>query len=243
MSDPKKPTMPNVKGMDDFPSDSELDALQAEIEKAKKGMGDHEINLGETSLGAHAEAAAKADFEAESAEEANSEFDTAAPDAGAAAIARIQELEAEIAKIKDQSLRALADAENTKRRAEREVKAAKTFGIEKFAQDMLSVHDNLSRALSTLEGTDKSDLGENAKNLVDGIELTEKDLIMVLSRHGVKPVAGVGSKFDPNVHQAVANIPSSEEKGHVATVMQTGFTLGDRTLRAAMVAVSTGSAS
>ena len=105
MSDPKKPTMPNVKGMDDFPSDSELDALQAEIEKAKKGMGDHEINLGETSLGAHAEAAAKADFEAESAEEANSEFDTNAPDAGAAAIARIQELEAEIAKIKDQEVK------------------------------------------------------------------------------------------------------------------------------------------
>ncbi len=243
MSDPKKPTMPNVKGMDDFPSDSELDALQAEIEKAKKGMDEHKVSLGETSLGANAAAAAKADFAADRAAEgeASAEFDAAAPDAGAAAIARIQELEAEIATIKDQSLRALADAENTKRRAEREVTAAKTFGIEKFAQDMLSVHDNLSRALLTLEGTDQADLGENAKNLVAGIELTEKDLIMVLSRHGVKPVAGVGSKFDPNVHQAVANIPSSEEKGHVATVMQTGFKLGDRTLRAAMVAVSTGS--
>ena len=240
MSNPKKPTMPNVKGMDDFPSDSELDALQAEIEKAKKGMDEHKVSLGETSLGGNAAADAKADFAAEGG--AAPEFDAAAPDAGAAAIARIQELETEIATIKDQSLRALADAENTKRRAEREVTAAKTFGIEKFAQDMLSVHDNLSRALQTLEGTDKADLGENAKNLVDGIELTEKDLIMVLSRHGVKPVGGVGSKFDPNVHQAVANIPSSEEKGHVATVMQTGFKLGDRTLRAAMVAVSTGSA-
>ena len=93
-----------------------------------------------------------------------------------------------------------------------------------------------------MDGKTKDDLGENAKNLLDGIELTEKDLIMILARHGVRAVPGTGSKFDPNVHQAVANIPSDEEKGNVATVMQTGFTLGDRTLRAAMVAVSTGPA-
>ena len=136
----------------------------------------------------------------------------------------------------------MADAENVKKRAEREVNAARIFGIERFALDVLSVHDNLSRALMTLAGTDKADLGENAKNLVDGIELTEKDLMLTLSRHGVKTVPGVGSKFDPNVHQAVAQIPSDEEKGNVATVMQTGFKLGDRTLRAAMVAVSTGPA-
>ena len=85
-------------------------------------------------------------------------------------------------------------------------------------------------------------MGQNAKNLLDGIELTEKDLILTLSRHGVKAVPGVGSKFAPNVHQGVAQVPSDEEKGNVATVMQTGFTLGDRTLRAAMVAVSTGPA-
>ena len=88
----------------------------------------------------------------------------------------------------------------------------------------------------------ESDVGikSNSKIATSWIELTEKDLILTLSRHGVKPVLGVGSKFDPNVHQAVAQIPSDEEKGNVATVMQTGFTLGDRTLRAAMVAVSTG---
>ncbi len=216
MSDAKKPTMPKVKGMDDMPSDAELDAVMAEIDKVKS-----EAAKGETT---------------------EAGIDTEAPDAGAAAIARIQELEAELANTKDQALRAMADAENVKKRAEREVVAAKTFGIEKFAQDILSVHDNLSRALSTLEGSNKEDLGENAKNLVAGIELTEKDLIMVLSRHGVKPVPGVGSKFDPNVHQAVANIPSEEDKGNVANVMQTGFKIGERTLRAAMVAVSTGPA-
>jgi len=153
---------------------------------------------------------------------------------------RIESLELELSSLKDKALRAMADADNVKKRAEREISAAKTFGIERFAVDMLSVHDNLSRALLTLDGKARDDMGANAKNLLDGIELTEKDLILTLSRHGVKPVLGVGSKFDPNVHQAVAQIPSDEEKGNVATVMQTGFTLGDRTLRAAMVAVSTG---
>lgn len=153
---------------------------------------------------------------------------------------RIESLESELSSLKDKTLRAMADADNIKKRAEREVNAAKTFGIERFALDMLSVHDNLSRALLTLDGKTRDDMGANAKNLLDGIELTEKDLILTLSRHGVKPVAGVGSKFNPNVHQAVAQIPSEEDKGNIATVMQTGFTLGDRTLRAAMVAVSTG---
>ncbi len=155
---------------------------------------------------------------------------------------RVEELELELANIKDQALRAMADAENVKKRAEREVAAAKTYGIERFAVDVLAVHDNLSRALMTLDGKAKEDLGDNAKNLMAGIELTEKDLILTLSRHGVRAVPGTGSKFDPNVHQAVAQIPSDEEKGNIATVMQTGFTLGERTLRAAMVAVSTGPA-
>lgn len=188
-----------------------------------------------------AEAAADDILKAAEAGEKNpSEDDADASEEGSPAEARIRELEMELATLKDQALRAMADAENVKRRSEKEVAAARVFGIERFANDILSVHDNLSRALGVLEGSDKSELGENAKNLVEGIELTEKDLMAALARHGVTAVPGVGSKFDPNVHQAVANIPSSEEKGHVATVMQTGFKIGDRTLRAAMVAVSTG---
>ena len=188
-----------------------------------------------------AEAAADDILKAAEAGEKNpSEDDADASEEGSPAEARIRELEMELATLKDQALRAMADAENVTRRSEREVAAARVFGIERFANDILSVHDNLSRALGVLEGSDKSELGENAKNLVEGIELTEKDLMAALARHGVTAVPGVGSKFDPNVHQAVANIPSSEEKGHVATVMQTGFKIGDRTLRAAMVAVSTG---
>jgi len=153
---------------------------------------------------------------------------------------RIEQLETELATLKDQALRAMADAENVKKRAAREVAAAKTYGIERFAVDILSVSDNLSRALMTMEGKATEDMGENAKNLLSGLELTEKELMAVLARHGVTAVPGTGSKFDPNVHQAVAQIPSDEEKGNVATVMQNGFKLGDRTLRAAMVAVSTG---
>lgn len=153
---------------------------------------------------------------------------------------RVAELELEMANLKDQALRAMADAENVKKRSEREVAAAKVYGIERFATDMLSVVDNLGRALLTLDGKAKEDLGENAKNLMEGIELTEKDMMAVLARHGIKAVPGKGSKFDPNVHQAVANIPSDEDKGHVAEVLQVGFTIGERTLRAAMVAVSTG---
>lgn len=217
-----------------LPTDAELDNLLNEIEGEKSGQ--KKRGPSQTEIEAAAD-----EFLKNAAEEAG--IDAEEPDAGAAAVARIQELETELATLKDQALRALADAENTKRRAEREVTAARTFGIERFANDVLSVHDNLSRALQTLDGTDKSELGENAKNLVEGIELTEKDLMAVLARHGVTAVPGVGAKFDPNVHQAVANIPSDEEKGNVATVMQTGFKLGDRTLRAAMVAVSTGKAS
>ncbi len=156
--------------------------------------------------------------------------------------ARIEELETELANLKDQALRAMADAENVKKRAAKEVTAAKTYGIERFAVDVLSISDNLSRALLTIDGKAQDEMGENAKNLIAGIELTEKELMAVLARHGITSVPGKGSKFDPNVHQAVAQVPSDEEKGNVAEVMQTGFKLGDRTLRAAMVSVSTGKA-
>jgi molecular chaperone GrpE len=160
-----------------------------------------------------------------------------------AGAARIEELEMQIATMKDQALRTMAEADNIRKRAEREVQKAKVFGVEKFAADVLSVYDNLSRALHTIDGQAKEELGDNARQLVEGIELTEKDLTAALGRHQIKPVAGLGSKFDPNVHQAVANIPHPEiEKGHIAAVMQQGFTIGDRTLRAAMVAVSAGPA-
>ena len=220
------------------PQTDEWDDLIKEIDSEKSAQKRR------AAVNAAADDILKAAAKAEKAEaKAQDEYgEMGEGEAGADPATRIEELELELATLKDQALRAMAEAENVKRRSEKEVTAARIFGIERFANDILSVHDNLSRALQTLEGTDKSELGENAKNLVEGIELTEKDLMAVLARHGVTAVPGIGSKFDPNVHQAVANIPSDEDKGNVATVMQSGFKIGDRTLRAAMVAVSTGKA-
>lgn len=219
----KKPSDIDIE-TDGLPTHDELDALQAQIDEAAEQAAKRE--KGEPK-----------DPAIDALDENNTELS-----ALDVANARVESLETELATLKDQALRALADAENTKKRAEREVKAASTYGIERFAADMLSVSDNLGRALSVIDAKAKETLGDNAKNLVDGIELTEKELIAVFARHGIKPVPGKGSKFDPNVHQAVAQIPSEEAKGDVAEVMQIGFTLGERTLRAAMVAVSTGPA-
>ena len=209
----------NKMELDKMPSNEELDALQAQIDAAAKAVADRD------------------EKETSDSEQQTPELSPAEQQA-----LRIEELEAELAAAKDQVLRAMAETQNIKKRSEREVRASSTYAVERFAADMLSVSDNLARALSTLDEKAKSALGDNAKNLLDGLELTEKDLIAVFARHGIKSVPGKGSKFDPNVHQAVAQIPSEEAKGDVAQVMQNGFTLGDRTLRAAMVAVSTGSA-
>ena len=215
----------------------EWDALQAQIDAEADGLSGRKPTDAELKKAAdeflkkH-----KDDILSDDAEDLPAEGSGSAADA-----LRIQELEAELATLKDQALRVRAEADNIRKRSEREVQNAKLYGVEKFAGDVLSVYDNLTRALHTIDGKAKEELGENARTLVEGIELTEKDLTTVLARHGVKPVPGVGEKFDPNVHQAVANIPHPEiEKGQVAAVMQQGFTIGERTLRAAMVAVSNG---
>ena len=215
----------------------EWDALQAQIDAEADGLSGRKPTDAELKKAAdeflkkH-----KDDILSDDAEDLPAEENGSAADA-----LRIQELEAELATLKDQALRVRAEADNIRKRSEREVQNAKLYGVEKFAGDVLSVYDNLTRALHTIDGKAKEELGENARTLVEGIELTEKDLTTVLARHGVKPVPGVGEKFDPNVHQAVANIPHPEiEKGQVAAVMQQGFTIGERTLRAAMVAVSNG---
>ncbi len=154
---------------------------------------------------------------------------------------RVAALEAEKAELNDRLLRTLADLENTRRRAEREKAEARIYGIEKFAADMLGVSDNLSRALEALSEDERAALPDNARNLFDGIALTENQLIAALQRHGVSPIdAAPGATFDANVHQAVAQIPSAQAAGTIAECFQPGWKLGERTLRAAMVAVSAG---
>lgn len=150
-------------------------------------------------------------------------------------------LEIEKQEMRDQMLRALAEMENLRKRAEREKSDARTYAIEKFARDLLSVSDNLARALEALPEDEREALTEGGKGLLGGIEMTQKELHTVLTRHGVTAIeVEPGAAFDPNLHQAVANISSEHPNGTIASLFQAGWRIGDRTLRAAMVAVSAG---
>lgn len=149
-------------------------------------------------------------------------------------------LQAELAASRDQTLRALAEAENIRKRADRQVADAKLFAIDRFARDLLGIADNLSRAIATIPADMRGNLTGEALALLEGVELTERTLISSFERHGLKPINEAGTQFDPNVHEAVAQIPSPEAQGKVAQIFQPGWRLSDRTLRPAMVAVSLG---
>ncbi len=148
----------------------------------------------------------------------------------------------EIGELSDKVLRLAAELENTRRRAQREKADAGRYAIANFARDLIGVSDNFERALRiATENAPAEGMSDVAKGLIDGLQMTEKELLSVLERHGVKKVAAEREKFDPNVHQAVAQIPHAEiPHGHVVDVAQQGFTIGDRVLRAAMVTVSSG---
>jgi molecular chaperone GrpE len=148
-------------------------------------------------------------------------------------------LEAELAKARDELLRALAEAENTRRRAERQVQDARTYAIDRFASDLLPVADTLSRAIGAAP---REAADEGLRTLLAGLEMTERSLVDAFARHGLKRIGARGETFDPKVHQAVAQAPSDQPAGVVIEVMQPGYVLGDRTLRAAMVVVSGGAA-
>ncbi len=148
-------------------------------------------------------------------------------------------LEAELAKARDEILRALAEVENTRRRAERTAQEARAYAIDRFAADLLSVADTLGRALAAAP---RDDLDEGFRNLLTGVEMTERALLDAFARHGLRRVGAQGDPFDPNVHEAVAQAHSDHPAGKIAEVMQAGYVLNDRTLRAARVVVSLGPA-
>jgi len=150
------------------------------------------------------------------------------------------EAQEEIASLKEQILRLAAELENTRRRADREKTDAARYAIANFARDLLSVADNFERALVAAPDENAEASQEALSGLVTGLRMTDNELRAVLQRHGVKQISPKGEKFDPNLHQAVAQAPSVVPSGHVADVAQTGFMIGDRVLRAAMVIVSTG---
>ena len=157
------------------------------------------------------------------------------------AFAVIEALNAENSQLKDRLLRTLADMENLRRRTEREVSDAKTYGITSFARDMLGVVDNLSRALDHVPGSARAGDDPPLQSLIEGVELTARDLEAVLGRHGVKKLDPKGQKFDPNFHQAIYEaLDDSVPAGAVSQVAQSGWTIGERVLRPAMVVVAKG---
>jgi molecular chaperone GrpE len=156
---------------------------------------------------------------------------------------RTATLEAEKADLKDKLLRLMAEMENLRRRTEREVADAKAYGVTSFARDMLGAADNLRRALESMPDDAKAALEGPSKALVEGVELTERDFLKTLERHGVRKLAPEGQKFDPNMHQAMFESPhATVPKGHVMAVVQTGYAIGERVLRPAFVGVSAGPA-
>jgi molecular chaperone GrpE len=145
------------------------------------------------------------------------------------------------AEYKDKLLRVLAEMENLRRRTEREIADTRVYGVSAFARDILAVADNMERALQALDAELREKADAGVKALLDGVELTERELLKVLEKHGVKKFEPMGEKFDPNLHQAMFEMPDpSRPAGTVAQVVQPGYMIGERVLRPALVAIAKG---
>jgi molecular chaperone GrpE len=154
---------------------------------------------------------------------------------------RVVALEAELADVHDRLLRALAEAENTRRRAQRERADAEKYSVAKFAGDMLPVADNLRRALDSLPASEARD--DRTRSLLDGVAATERELLAAFERYSLKRIDPKGEKFDHNFHQAVFEMENTgRPAGTVVEVLQPGYVLHDRLLRPAMVGVAKGGA-
>lgn len=153
--------------------------------------------------------------------------------------ATVAELEAELAETKDRLLRALAETENQRRRATRDVEEAHKYAVTNFSRELLDVADNLSRALAAVPTRAREEIGF-VKNLVDGVAMTEKALLACFERHQIaKVVPEIGERFDHNRHQAMFEVEAAgQEPGTVAQVMQPGYTIAERLLRPALVGVA-----
>src|SRR4249920_330274 len=151
----------------------------------------------------------------------------------------VAEARREAAEYKDKLLRTLAEMENLRKRTEREVVDARLYGNAGFARDVLAVADNMHRALEAIGPELRDAADAKVKAFIEGVELTERELLKMLEKNGVKKFSPLGEKFDPNVHQAMYEVPTSDQSpGQVAHVIQAGYMIGDRVLRPALVAVS-----
>lgn len=169
-------------------------------------------------------------------EPANEAAEQAAP----TVIDELAAAKAEAAELKDQLLRALAETENVRRRAQRDREDAQKFAISNFARDLLPVADNLRRALEAVSPEALAN-DEALKSLVTGVEMTERQLATAFEKHGLTRIDPLGQKFDSNLHQAMFEVPGSDKPhGTVVEVLQAGYVLHDRLLRPAMVGVAKG---
>ena len=185
---------------------------------------------------------------AASAGRGGADQDTASPDAvgpdaanqdaaGEDPAARIAALEEELANARQETLYAMADTQNVRRRLERELGDARAYAATAFARDILSVADNLARAMASIPADLRED--ERFKGLIAGLEATGKELESVFRKHGVEKVVALGETLDPNKHQAMVEIPSAQaQPGTIVQEMQAGYTIKDRLLRPALVGVA-----
>ena len=153
----------------------------------------------------------------------------------------VEALQAENAELKDRLLRLAAEMENLRKRMAREIDDTRSYAITKFARDMLTATDSLSRAMLVLPAETRDTADGPLKSLIEGIDLTEREMQRLLAVHGVKPIEAEGQKFDPHRHQAMFEVPDpSRPEGTVVQVVQTGYAIGDRVLRPAMVGIAKG---
>jgi molecular chaperone GrpE len=165
----------------------------------------------------------------------------AGPSQQAQAPAPSTALEREHAEMKDRLLRTLAEMENVRKRTEREIADSRLYSVTSFARDLLVVADNMRRALEAVTPELRSTAESGVKALIDGIELTERELLKALEKNGVRQFTPQSEKFDPNLHQAMFEIPDATvPAGIVVQVVQPGYMIGDRVLRPALVGVSKG---
>ncbi len=171
------------------------------------------------------------------AEQQNPDTDMAAPETAVSEADALAAMEAELQETRDRLMRAVAETENVRRRAEREKTDALAYGATAFARDMLDVADNLRRALDAVPAELRAN--ENLASLVTGVEMTERSLLHAFEKHGIAKIEAKGEKFDPNRHQAMFEVETGEvPPGHVVNVMQPGYVIKDRLLRPAMVGVA-----
>lgn len=173
--------------------------------------------------------------------ESTTDSETPAAEGSEPAVDEAEDLRQKNAELTDRLLRLAAEMENLRKRTERDLADTRAYAITGFARDMLTVTDSLSRALAVLPEAARQGTDPTLQSLIDGIEMTEREMQRLMAKHGVTPIEAEGQKFDPHRHQAMFEVPDpSQPEGTVVQVVQAGFAIGERVLRPAMVGVAKG---